>query len=430
MEIKVHIISKQAIKPSSPTPHHLRTHRFSVIDQLAPRSYIPVLLFYTTYGQSRSEISNRLKASLAKTLAIFYPFAGRVKNNSHVECNDEGATFIEANVECGMQKILRQSAIQELQLLLPWDPEDRLPYNSDRELLGVQVNHFSDGGVTVGVEVNHKVADASSVSVFLQSWTAIARTDDYSYVSETRLKFDLTALFPKMDALDFISSDYSFDRSTAQKRLVFEGSKIAALRKRIASDAHIKNPTRYEAVGALIWGAFIAACSKREEPVTDYVLGTAVDMRRRIDIPSSEQCIGNMSVWTATRHFIENKSSNYHELAEKIRESVRNSSKDWSLDEYLSWYNSISEESAGNPKLRIFAMSWVKFPFYDVDLGWGKPLWVANAITPEAGVYFVDTADAKGMEAWIGLPKEIMAEFLQNPDVLAYVSPSHSFSRL
>jgi len=39
--MQVRIISRETIKPSSPTPSHLKTLKFSLFDQIAPKSYIP-----------------------------------------------------------------------------------------------------------------------------------------------------------------------------------------------------------------------------------------------------------------------------------------------------------------------------------------------------------------------------------------------------
>nr|GMN70976.1 hypothetical protein TIFTF001_055110 [Ficus carica]GMN70980.1 hypothetical protein TIFTF001_055111 [Ficus carica] len=40
-EIKVEITRRETIKPSSPTPQHLRSVEFSIMDQLAPDFYVP-----------------------------------------------------------------------------------------------------------------------------------------------------------------------------------------------------------------------------------------------------------------------------------------------------------------------------------------------------------------------------------------------------
>ncbi|KAE8123967.1 hypothetical protein FH972_018880 [Carpinus fangiana] len=60
--MKVEIISKEIIKPSSPTlPHDLRNLKGSFLDQLAPTTYIPIILFYQPKsGHDFDQPKNRL----------------------------------------------------------------------------------------------------------------------------------------------------------------------------------------------------------------------------------------------------------------------------------------------------------------------------------------------------------------------------------
>ncbi|KAJ0781433.1 putative salutaridinol 7-O-acetyltransferase [Helianthus annuus] len=40
------IISREIIKPSSPTPSHHRSYNLSQLDQCIPHIYMPLILFY------------------------------------------------------------------------------------------------------------------------------------------------------------------------------------------------------------------------------------------------------------------------------------------------------------------------------------------------------------------------------------------------
>ncbi|PPD91882.1 hypothetical protein GOBAR_DD11192 [Gossypium barbadense] len=79
MVMVVEIVSKEFIKPTSPTPPHLRTHRFSFLDQFLPSIYVPMVLFYMDQERSipvaasNSRRSQLLKESLSETLTLFYP---------------------------------------------------------------------------------------------------------------------------------------------------------------------------------------------------------------------------------------------------------------------------------------------------------------------------------------------------------------------
>ncbi|XP_058103513.1 (13S,14R)-1,13-dihydroxy-N-methylcanadine 13-O-acetyltransferase AT1-like [Magnolia sinica] len=99
---KVHVVSIETITPSSPTPHPNRTFHLSLLDQIAPSLYVPFILFYSGNGHCNTEHSDvfrRQKKSLSETLTLFYPFAGRIREEDQaVDCNDEGIEFFEAQI--------------------------------------------------------------------------------------------------------------------------------------------------------------------------------------------------------------------------------------------------------------------------------------------------------------------------------------------
>ncbi|KAM7278943.1 hypothetical protein ACFE04_006077 [Oxalis oulophora] len=93
-EMKIEIVRRETIKPSSPTPDHLRKFKLSFLDQLIPNEYVSLLLYYPPKDFDPKDGGNmldRLKSSLSKTLTRFYPFAGRLNDDVSVDCNDEGA---------------------------------------------------------------------------------------------------------------------------------------------------------------------------------------------------------------------------------------------------------------------------------------------------------------------------------------------------
>ncbi|KAB2601211.1 vinorine synthase-like [Pyrus ussuriensis x Pyrus communis] len=100
--INVEVIHKEIIKPSSPTPHHLRYLPLSVFDQFKYEIYLPHVVFYPSSSEEHSlvaEKSELLKKSLSEALTQFYPFAGEFKYNDSINCDDRGAVFLEAQVE-------------------------------------------------------------------------------------------------------------------------------------------------------------------------------------------------------------------------------------------------------------------------------------------------------------------------------------------
>lgn len=134
IEVKVEVIHKETIK-SSPTPPHLQITKLSVFDQLFPDIYVPLLLFYPTKGSAAEvnintdhhslviERSNILKRSLSETL--FYPFVGTFHYNDSIDCNDHGAAFLGAQVNCPLSKLLEKADLRMLNQLLPIDRESK-----------------------------------------------------------------------------------------------------------------------------------------------------------------------------------------------------------------------------------------------------------------------------------------------------------------
>ncbi|EEF51842.1 conserved hypothetical protein [Ricinus communis] len=63
----VELISKEFIRPSSPTPHHLRNYNLSFLDQIAPAAshsfYEAIMIINDSFGTSIV-----LKNSLPKTI--------------------------------------------------------------------------------------------------------------------------------------------------------------------------------------------------------------------------------------------------------------------------------------------------------------------------------------------------------------------------
>ncbi|KAJ4723783.1 vinorine synthase-like [Melia azedarach] len=156
MKMEVEIISKEFIKPSSPTPHHLKYHKLSFFDisaSVAP--YIPLVLYYpinrdTNFSSHNihHDVSKRLhilRQSLSETLSRFYPLAGRTKDNYFIDCNDEGVYFAEAKVKSPLNEFLKHPNLSLIYNFLPDESKMRpIPGNC---VAGVQATTFSCGGI-------------------------------------------------------------------------------------------------------------------------------------------------------------------------------------------------------------------------------------------------------------------------------------------
>ncbi|XP_074378480.1 epi-neemfruitin B 7-O-acetyltransferse L7AT-like [Apium graveolens] len=99
----VQIGTKENILPAAPTPNSLRIFKLSVLDQTQVKLYVPLMLFYLNQNTSNlnsliQDRSKLLKLSLSESLTRFYHFAGKVRDDFHIDCNDEGVHYIETRL--------------------------------------------------------------------------------------------------------------------------------------------------------------------------------------------------------------------------------------------------------------------------------------------------------------------------------------------
>ncbi|CAK7322760.1 unnamed protein product [Dovyalis caffra] len=426
--MKIQIISEEIIKPIDPTPQHRKTYKLSANDQISAfLADVPVILFYSPTKEISSKNSDHLKKSFSKALTLFYPFAGRIKDELSIDCNDDGATYIEAHVAGNMSEIVEQPDIHQLEQLLPCKPDENLLHQTSRVMLAAQVNYFDCGGIAIGACIRHRIGDASSLASFVKCWGAISCGVDDNNVDGVVV--DCASIFPPQDlsglslVRDFITENSD---SKTVKRFVFDGPKIAALRGKLSNGPYLDRPTRIEVVSALIWGAFVG--EENESKKVNKMAMHAVDLRKRLDPPLPKHSMGNI-IHAAVANW-PTKEVDYNGLAGKIHDSISMINNDYVNEVYAdgAYFNLIRqrmEKIAKDPNncSTFMFTSWCRFPLYEVDFGWGKPIWVGTAIwvTPN-GAILLDTRDCEGIEAWVTLSKEEMVKFEQKPDILAYAS--------
>ncbi|XP_076900826.1 epi-neemfruitin B synthase L1AT-like [Bidens hawaiensis] len=157
------IVSQETIKPSSPTPPHLRTHHLSLPDQMAPNSMIRLLFFYkndTVVGDV-----NILKKSLSQTLSSYYPFAGRFLAPSMpiIDCSDQGVEFLEVSNDSRLSDFIFKRDLDEsiLDQLIP-----NYAIGENPNLAEVRLNHFKCGAAALGLSIPHKLGDGFTMANF------------------------------------------------------------------------------------------------------------------------------------------------------------------------------------------------------------------------------------------------------------------------
>ncbi|CAL5414018.1 unnamed protein product [Camellia sinensis] len=445
----VEIISNETIKPSSPTPSHLKIFNLSLLDQITRPSYTPVTIFYSPImsdddtNLNVNQLLHKLKVSLSECLSIFYPLAGRIKDHLLVDCNDEGVLFSQAKVNCQLSEFLNPPDTSLLARLLPV-VEISMERQNEAVLVAIQVNVFTCGGISIGLHFLHRIMDATTLQAFLSCWAATATGS--SKDRETYPDINAALFFPPRrdsqtqdDQVTFsFKQKWFLNKDGVWKRFVFDAAAISALKAKVASEA-VPNPTRFQVVASFIWKSAISA-SKALGSQKPSVIMFPVNMRPKMVPPMSQNSIGNI-VWHATAHHRE-ESVELRSTVDLLRGAIQKINGDHiqslqgdqrfaivsgTLDKLRNMY---SDET---PELYI-CITWCGLGFYDVDFGWGKPIWVTKPVEDKISTMYpnvialMDSNSGGGIEAMMFLPETHMAKLLCDAEFLSFVSINPTIS--
>lgn len=335
-----------------------------------------------------------------------------------------------------------------MKLFLPFDPSDHERSASSASVLAVQVNVFEDcGGMVIGLCVNHKVADASSIAAFVNDWATIARVIVINSPDrQIKGPFEVQSLFPqKENGTGFKIPTFPKDETVpVTKKFVFEASKLAELKERCKFAGATEDirggykPSRVEALSTFLWKCFIdinQAKTKAAAPARVYLASNAVNIRSRIvpQLPTSS--FGNMVAITDaifTVNSNENTGINdpyYPKLVQKFRDAVKRVDGEYiealqSTDLLLNNVTKLFKHILSGQTLSISFTSWCRFPFYDTDFGLGKPIWVSRCPISMKNIVVLMDSDSSGdgIEAYVTLDKEDTVEFEHHEELLALIS--------
>ncbi|GJV67034.1 stemmadenine O-acetyltransferase [Tanacetum coccineum] len=439
-KVDLDLISTQYIKPASPTPYRLRTFNLSLMDQYMVGLYTPVILFIpNTDNASVINVVNvksrRLKEALSSLLTRYYPFAGEIKNNLHIECNDTGVYFVEARVNHTLIEFLRQPDDDKVRELNPKHPSTT-ESSLGNYVASVQVNVFNCGGIGLSTSMTHKIVDGNSYFTFMRAWAAAAR----GLPDTVSPSFVASEVFPNNPSLDrWFPSNLMPTKVVATKRFVFSSAVLASLKtQHVASNndntsLSSRGPTRTETTAALIWRAAAKAAStiKPFDPDSPHALLSLVNLRNRALPPLPWESIGNLIIKAITICY-PNKLPDLATLMGEIRESIAKINSDHieslkgekghkALKKMNDLMNVMNEGEC------LFAASLLNSKKYEIDFGWGRPIWSYHMNPGSPGVVFLnDVLHGGGVEAVVSLTCEEMEIFERDPEVLAFakVNPS------
>ncbi|CAN1171653.1 Stemmadenine O-acetyltransferase [Linum perenne] len=381
------------------------------MDQLTP-----TILFYQNNNHQHFEnVANQLKRSLSETLSIYYPLAGRVRDNFDIRDFHEGVPFIETRVKCKLSDFLRdQGAHNDRVELL----NDHLPFRAERLVpdsvpqVAVQLNVFECGGIALGMCFSHKTLDGVSMSLFLKTWSTInnANNNREKIVVSTTPDFsEGPSIFPPVKSVPHHYASvvdeiwFSSKGNPVTRRFVFDADSISKLKSKARSET-LGHPTTADALSGFIWKSTISAYASYSNNNNYYdpsLLCHTVNLRKPTRSRLSRHPFGNMVLFTASRYDPKiDGLPRIEDLAILVRNEV---------------------SKINNNK---------------TDFGWGPMVWVGLSGPGASGekdygvMYSTDIVvlienNKGGIEAWFTLEEPgVMKELESDPEFLEYASKS------
>ncbi|KAL1568318.1 amino-acid N-acetyltransferase [Salvia divinorum] len=430
-------ISFEKIKPSSPTPHHLRIYKISLLDQMFPCGYIPLVLYFCGADHVDDRIQH-LKESLSQTLATFYPFAGVIRDALSADCSDQGLPFYVAKVKSQMKDFLQNPNFQFINKFFPREYKKEKHPGPGDSVMQIQLNCFDCGGIAMSIIFSHSIADMASVSTFLRCWAANSRGLGFSQASA--LLCVAQSSFPQNPSLPnklipyFNQIKYLSRGKFVMRRYVFDASALSFLKAQLSSSA----ASRLNVVTALVWKCFMKAVAEETsgEDGKPFLMTQAINLRKRAAPPFSEDSFGNM-VWVPKVVYSSPQEKGMADLVWEVKRGIANIDGEfvrlWGDDGLYEYLEKFINELPQQATWLSFS-SWVNMGLNDVDFGWGKTVWLSGNFAQHSEsetmvmgnfVTLMDSRDG-GIEAAAIFDQKYIARFEKNDLICNYarVNPS------
>ncbi|XP_047323061.1 uncharacterized acetyltransferase At3g50280-like [Impatiens glandulifera] len=404
-----------------------------------------------------------LKNGLSRTLSLFPPFAGRFKTDTqgyiYITCNDAGADFVYATAaNIHIRDILSPLHVPE-SVKGFFSLDSTVSYQGHfKPLLLVQLTILADG-IFIGCSVNHAVVDGTSFWNFFNTFAEVCRigarriTRSPDFRRESVLISSAVLNIPEGGPKVTFNADapikeriFSFSRESIQKlKAETNGRKwidfvvggeidVAELMGKISNDSNIKlwNETisksdisSFQSLCALLWKAITKARKFPSEKMTTFRM--AVNCRQRLEPKLEAYYFGNaiQSIPTyVSAGDVVNRDLRW--CAEQLNKNVlahgdltvRRCIEDWERDPRCF--------PLGNFDGGMITMgSSPRFPMFDNDFGWGKPLAIrsgrANKFDGKISA-FPGREGSGTVDLEVVLAPETMAGLESDPEFMQYVT--------
>ncbi|KAJ7951997.1 hydroxycinnamoyl-CoA shikimate/quinate hydroxycinnamoyl transferase [Quillaja saponaria] len=424
----VNVKESTIVRPSEETPR--RTLWNSNVDLVVPNFHTPSVYFYRPTGASNFFDAKILKEALSKALVPFYPMAGRLRRDEdgrvEIDCDGQGVLFVEAETGGVVVDFGDFAPTLELRQLIP-----AVDYSRGIEsypLLVLQVTHFKCGGVSLGVGMQHHVADGFSGLHFINSWSDMARGLDVSippFIDRTLLRardppqpaFEHIEYKPPPAMKTAVESTKPGSESITVSIFKLTRDQLNILKAMSKEDGNTINYSSYEMLAGHVWRSVCKARALPDDQGTKLYIAT--DGRSRLQPSLPPGYFGNV-IFTATPIAVagdlQSKPTWY--AAGRIHDALVRMDNNYlrSALDYLELQPDLSALVRGAHTFRcpnLGITSWVRLPIHDADFGWGRPIFMGPGGIAYEGLSFIipSSTNDGSLSVAISLQSEHMKVF-------------------
>ncbi|KVI01451.1 Chloramphenicol acetyltransferase-like domain-containing protein [Cynara cardunculus var. scolymus] len=352
----------------------------SNLDLLLPPVEAGVFFCYRKKDRDMSSESvvNSIKRSLAGILSSFYPLAGEIVANkqgeAEVVCNNGGVEFVHAHADI---------ELKDLDL-----------HHPDDSVKGKLVTEFNCGAIIISCAIDHRVADAYSLNMFLVAWAKYAKSGTMSDVDIPSFRPSIfnsrrpPTYAKSLDNLyipiSSIPPPSSFDQGPLHSRMYYIHAQSIDHLQSEASSQESKR-SKLLSFTAFLWK--LLAHGGDDAVNTTSRMGVVVDGRRFLadEQPSSPEKnhFGNvLSVPFGVATHSDLKAMPLNEIADRVHRFVAEATNEEHFRGLIDWvelhrpkpavariYFGV-EKSEGEA---VVVSSGRDLPINDMDFGWGRP---------------------------------------------------------
>ncbi|GKB30346.1 shikimate O-hydroxycinnamoyltransferase [Tanacetum coccineum] len=378
----------------------------SNLDLIVPNIHTPSVYFYRSNGADNFFDAKVLKDALGRALVSFNPLGGRLKEDEsgriEIDCQGQGALFVEAESDGVVDDFDDFAPTMELRKLIP-----AVNYSLGIEsipLLVLQVTYFKCGGVSLGVGMQHYVADGLSAMHFIKTWSEMARGVDLTVPPPFIDRTILRARDPPQPAFEHVeykppppmksSSLQAQSNDTVASNFKITRDQLDMLKVKSKEDGNTINYSSFELLSGHIWKCMCKARGLPDDQETKLYIATDGRTRFQPNLPTGY--FGNVVFTTtpiAAAGEIQSNPSWY--AASKIRDALvmRNSDYLRSTIDYMELQPDLKALGSGIVQSYKWAnlgiTSWSRLSIHDADFGWGRPIFMGPGGLVVEGLGFV-----------------------------------------